>query len=287
MICRRGNSPPSAQDNILQLYLDEIGRYPLLNHEEQRRLAEKACAGDLHARHALVRANLRFVVSMARRYRHSGVPLIDLISEGNLGLLKAAEYFDPERGYHFVSYAGWWVRQAILRAISERSRLIRLPWNRAGELLNLERERQELELERSGPAPLADVAKRLNQDASHLLYLLNCARPPLSLDYPAQEGLDAQPLSELVPDRAGACPADVAVASSLRDNVRELLGALSQKEAEILRHRFGLDGRRCLSLQELGRMYCLSKERIRQIEKQALHKLRNPSHRRRLEAYIA
>lgn len=277
----------ASQESILQLYLNEIGRYPLLTAEEERRLAEKASAGDPIARHALVRANLRFVVSVARRYQHNGIPLMDLIGEGNLGLLRAVECYDAAKGYHFISYAAWWVRQAILKAISEKSRLIRLPWNRANELLRIERERAELQNERQGPARLGALARRLEVEESHLHNLLNCARRPLSLDSATAEGADAPLLRELIPDRSAGGPADSAIQESLRENLRELLDALSEKEAEILRYRFGLGGRKRLSLQQLGRMYRLSKERVRQIEKRALEKLRVSSRRRRLEAYIA
>jgi len=195
-----------SENSILQVYLNEIGRYPVLSHDEQRRLAERASAGDVSARHALVRANLRFVVSVARRYQHNGLPLMDLISEGNLGLLRAVECYDADRGYHFISYAAWWVRQGILKAISDKSRLIRLPWNRANELLNIERERCELQAERSGAAHLGALAERLEVEESHLHNLLNCARRPLSLDCPARDGVDALPLRELIPDREDPGP---------------------------------------------------------------------------------
>jgi RNA polymerase primary sigma factor len=276
-----------GEETLLQLYLNEIGRYPLLSHQEEKRLCLRAAAGDQEARHALIRANLRFVVSVAKRYQHNGIPLADLISEGNLGLMRAAESYDATKGYHFISYAAWWVRQAILKAISEKSRLIRLPWNRANELLNIERERCELENERSGPAATAALARRLEMDQSHLHNLLNCARRPLSLDRPAGDSADTAPLGELIPDLERCGPADAAIRESLKDTIAELLRALTEKEAEILRYRFGLDGRKCLSLQELGGIFRLSKERIRQIEKRALNKLRGPSRRRLLEAFIA
>jgi RNA polymerase primary sigma factor len=276
-----------SEESLLQLYLNEIGRYPLLSRQEERRLAVRAAAGDGEARHELIQANLRFVVSVAKRYQHNGIPLMDLISEGNLGLMKAIECYDADKGYHVISYAAWWVRQSILKAISDKSRMIRLPWNRANELLHIERHRSELQNERSGAAGIADLARRMEVDESHLHNLLNCARRPLSLDCPARDGVDTSPLRELIPDEGRCGPADAVIRQSLRENVAELLGALTDKEAEILRHRFGLGDRKCLSLQELGRMYSLSKERVRQIEKRALDKLRVSSRRHVLEAYIA
>ena len=217
-----------SQASILEMYLDEIGRYPLLSREEERRLGERSASGDLEARHALVRANLRFVVTVARRYQHNGVPLMDLISEGNLGLMRAAECYDVTRGHPFVSYAVWWVRQSILKAISDKSRLIRLPWNRANELVRLDKERAELQNERSGPAATAELARRLSVDELDLHNLMNCARPPLSLDSPAAEEGGGSPLLELVPDPVHSGPVETVIRRSLERNVAQLLGALTR-----------------------------------------------------------
>ena len=274
-------------DDLLCLYLREISRYPLLNREEEEILTRRAVAGDREAKEKLIRANLRFVVTVAKRYRTKDIPLLDLINEGNIGLLKAVEHFDVNKGYHFISYAAWWVRQSILKALSEKSRMIRLPWNRANELVHIERKRREMMAESTKAADLGRIAEELGMSEDHVHNLISLSRAPLSLDSPVQGDADFALLGDLIHDTAGKSPEEAAVSRSLSDHIRDLLETLTPKEAEILCLRYGLNGEKSLSLREIGRLYRLSRERVRQIEKKAITKLRAPSCRRLLEAYVA
>jgi RNA polymerase primary sigma factor len=277
-------------DNLLCLYLREINRYPLLTREEEEILTRRAVGGDREAKEALIRANLRFVVAVAKRYRTRDFPLLDLINEGNIGLLKAVEHFDVKRGYHFISYAAWWVRQSILKALSDKSRMIRLPWNRANELVHIERKRREMLSEDSKAADLGRIAEELGMSEGHVHNLISVSQTPLSLDSPVQwlkGDADLCLLGDLLYDTAGESPEEAVVSQSLSDHIRDLLETLTPKEAEILSLRYGLNGEKRLSLREIGLQYLLSRERVRQIEKKAITKLRAPSCRRLLEAYVA
>ena len=258
-----------ADENLLVLYLKEINKVRLLSREEEVELARAAARGNEVAKEKLVRANLRFVVNIAKKYQRRGLPLEDLISEGNIGLLRAIDRFDVEKGYHFISYAVWWIRQSILNAINEKARTIRLPVNRAMELTQLEND-----LER-GSAP--------SQRASRLFAV---AREPISLDAPVGMGDDASPFGDTVEDKSSLPHDDRVIAQALRDDIQAVLGTLARKEAEIIALRFGLNGGRALSLRELGVRYRLTKERIRQIEKKALRQLQAQAPRQILAAYL-
>jgi RNA polymerase primary sigma factor len=264
---QKEKKPSRTGENLLLLYLKDINRIPLLSRSEEETLAREATRGNPVAKEKLIRANLRFVVNIAKKYQHRGLPLEDLISEGNIGLMHAIERFDVEKGYHFISYAVWWIRQSILSAISEKSRTIRIPMNRSLELAKLEYE--------GGEHATGSLAR-----------LLSISREPLSLDAPFNPEEESSPFGETVEDKRLPLQEDLAIESSLRDDLNAALSTLARKEAEILRARFGLNGRKPLSLRELGQRYKLTKERIRQIERRALRQLQSPSRSRLLRAYV-
>jgi len=273
-------------ENVISMYLREINRIPLLTREEEDRYARLAAKGEKEARDKLLRANLRFVVNVAKKYQNQGLPLSDLISEGNIGLINAIERFDVDKGYHFISYAVWWIRQAILKAICEKSRMIRLPLNRANELVQIEKTRKYLQSEKGEDTEIREIAKTLNMQAAHVSDLINISRDLVSLDTPVYAEKDSSLLGDFVEDQGHKLPEDVIVSESLKDDINTLLDTLSEKESEILQYRFGLNGRSPLSLKEIGDKYHLTKERIRQIEKKALKRLQHPNRSRLLEPYM-
>jgi RNA polymerase primary sigma factor len=273
-------------ENILSLYLKEINRIPLLTRSEEEQTATLAAQGDKAAKNRLIKANLRFVVNVAKKYQNQGLPLADLISEGNIGLINAIERFDVSKGYHFISYAVWWIRQAILKAICEKSRMIRLPLNRANELVQIEKVRKELGGAGRGDSEIVEIARQLDMDEDHVADLINISRDLISLDTPIYDEKDSSLLSDFVEDRGYKAPHEVVVDKALREEINSVLDTLSQKEADIIQYRFGLNGRRPMSLKEIGSRYKLTKERIRQIEKKALKRLQHPSRSSPLRAYM-
>ena len=277
----------SSADNILSLYLAEINKIALLTREEEEDYARRAAKGDLIAKNRLIRANLRFVVTVAKKYQNLGLPLADLISEGNIGLMNAIERFDVEKGYHLISYAAWWIRQAILKAICGKSRMIRLPLNRANELVQIEKVRKELQTDNGSDLETKEIARQLDMDKKHVADLINISRDLVSLDKPIYDNKDSSLLSDFVEDTGNRLPDDQAIDRSLKEDINELLKALTEKEGDIIQYRFGLNGKRPMSLKEIGNRYKLSKERIRQIEKRALKRLQHPSRSQFLRSYIA
>jgi RNA polymerase primary sigma factor len=273
--------------NVLSTYLREINQIPLLTREEEDFFSRKARAGEEDAKATLARANLRFVVNVAKRYRNQGLPLSDLISEGNIGLINAIDRFDPDKGYHFISYAVWWIRQAITKAIYEKARMIRLPQNRIFELSRIEKTRTQLQSDRGRDPGVDDVAKALDMDGTHVASMLNISRDHVSLETPISKDKDPSLLGDFVEDTDRDGPEDETMESALRDEINKVLESLSDREATIIQYRFGLNGNQPLSLQELGNRFSLTKERIRQIEQRALRKLRDPERSERLQSYIA
>ena len=273
--------------NVLSTYLREINQIPLLTREEEDFFSRRAREGDEDAKATLARANLRFVVNVAKRYRNQGLPLSDLISEGNIGLINAIDRFDPDKGYHFISYAVWWIRQAITKAIYEKARMIRLPQNRIFELSRIEKTRTQLQSDRGRDPGVDDVAKALDMDGTHVASMLNISRDHVSLETPISKDKDPSLLGDFVEDTDRDGPEDETMESALRDEINKVLESLSDREATIIQYRFGLNGKQPLSLQELGNRFSLTKERIRQIEQRALRKLRDPERSERLQSYIA
>ena len=274
-------------ENVLSIYLREINKIPLLTREEENRYARQAEAGEKFAKDKLVQANLRFVVSVAKRYQNQGLPLSDLISEGNIGLMNAIERFDVDKGYHFISYAVWWIRQAILKAICEKSRMIRLPLNRANELVQIEKVRKDTQGIRGEVAEIRKIAQTLNMDQDHVADLINISRELISLETPVYAEKDSSILSDFVEDEGYTSPDSEVIEKALKEDINNVLSTLTDKENEIVQYRFGLNGRSPLSLKEIGDRYSLTKERIRQIEKKALKRLQHPNRINRLQPYIA
>ena len=274
-------------DNVLSSYLKEINKIPLLKREEEKNYARKAAQGDQPSKEKLIKANLRFVVNVAKKYQNQGMPLADLISEGNLGLMNAIDRFDVDKGYHFISYAVWWIRQSILKAICEKSRMIRLPLNRANELVQIEKIRKELQNTNGLEPEMEEIARRLHMNKEHVEDLIHISRDLVSLDTPVYTEKDSSLLGDFVEDTGYQTPDEVLVQKSLKDDIDNLLRTLSEKEADIIKFRFGLGGRNPLSLKEIGKKYKLTKERIRQIEKKALKRLQHPSRSMYLRAYLS
>ncbi|MDR2079858.1 MAG: RNA polymerase sigma factor RpoD/SigA [Treponema sp.] len=285
---RKTNGNFCSDENVLSLYLTEINRIPLLTREEEDTTARAAAKGDGEAREKLVNANLRFVVNVAKKYQGQGLPLSDLISEGNIGLLNAVERFDVDKGYHFISYAVWWIRQAVLKAICEKSRMIRLPLNRANELVQIEKARKLTQESHSAEGEIQEIARLCRMDSDHVADLINISRDFVSLDNPVyHSGKDSSILGDFIEDDHYRSPDQDAVEGALQDDIETVLETLNQKEADIIRYRYGLGNKTPMSLKEIGDRFNLTKERIRQIEKKALKRLQHPSRQRILESYVA
>lgn len=278
----------TKDDSILAMYLKDINKIPLLTHEEETELALKAAAGDNEAKKKIVNSNLRFVVNVAKKYQNHGLDLTDLISEGNIGLLTAIDRFEVSKGYHFISYAVWWIRQSILKAICEKSRSIRLPLNRANELVQIEHARKVLSGNKTEEQEFTEVAKMLNMSLSHVREMINISRDMVSLD--AEVGNsdhDRTSLGDFVEDTATPQPDEKILAEAMSNDIAAVLDTLKPNEAKVLRLRFGLNGAKPMSLKEVGDICNLTKERIRQIEKHAITRMQHPTRLRRLEAYVA
>ena len=274
-------------ENVLSMYLREINRIPLLSREEENDYATRAAAGDEQAKAILAKSNLRFVVNVAKKYQNQGLPLADLIAEGNLGLLNAIDHYDVTKGYHFISYAVWWIRQAILKSICEKSRMIRLPLNRANELVQIEKARALFEGELSEDAEIREVAEFLEMEPEHVKDIISISRDLISLDAPVYDEKNSTTVGELIENEHHESPEQTAIQSSLRDDINKVLGTRTVKEREIVEYRFGLNGKRPMSLKEIGDRMHLTKERIRQIEKAALKKVSVPETMEILQAYVA
>lgn len=278
-------SPRTGETNTLAMYLREINRIPLLTREEEDKIAREAARGSKAAQDRLVNANLRFVVNVAKKYQGQGLPLEDMISEGNIGLLNAVQRFDVEKGYHFISYAVWWIRQAILKAICEKSRMIRLPLNRVNELVQIEKARKFVQ--DGSDSEIREVAKLLDMDPARVSELLSISRDMVSLEHPLYEEKDSSSIGDFIEADRYQAPDAMAVESALRDDIETVLDTLDVKEAEVIRFRYGLGNKSPLSLKEIGDRFDLTKERIRQIEKKALKRLQHPARRKVLETYVA
>ena len=275
-------------DEVLAMYLKEINKLPLLTHEEEVELAKKAQAGDKLAKDKIVKANLRFVVKVAKQFQNHGLDLNDLISEGNIGLLNAIEKFDVSKGYHFISYAVWWIRQSILKAICEKSRAIRLPLNRANELVRIEHARKVVAGNKTESQEFEEIAKMLNMEPSHVREMVNISRDMVSLDADVNNSdNDHSQVADFCEDESFNRPDEVVMERFMKKDIDNVLETLRPNEAKVIRLRYGLNGVKPMSLKEVGDECNLTKERIRQIEKHAIVRLQHPTRARRLASYMA
>jgi RNA polymerase primary sigma factor len=276
--------------NIISLYMREISRVPLLNREEEESLARLAAAGDVAAREKLVKSNLRFVISIAQKYRGQGLPLEDLISEGNLGLLTAVERFDVEKGYRFITYAVWWIRQSITKAISEKGRMIRLPVSKKGELSQIDRSAKEIPSEAAGTEDdeIARIARLLKMPVQKTKHLMQVKQEVLSLEEPLLASYDdSLTRKDTIADECNRSPGEAMERDDLKRELDTIIDSLGKRSAEIIRCRYGLGNSGVKTLQELGERFNLSRERVRQLEKRALWKIQQSPRFAMLKAYIA
>ena len=274
-----------ATDDPVRMYLKEIGKVPLLSAEEELEIAQRMAAGDEEARKKLSESNLRLVVSIAKRYVGRGMQFLDLIQEGNLGLIKAVEKFDYSKGYKFSTYATWWIRQAITRAIADQARTIRIPVHMVETINKVMRVSRQL-LQELGHDPTSEeIAREMGMSVDKVREILKIAQEPVSLETPIGEEEDSH-LGDFIPDDDAPAPSEAASYTLLKEQLISVLGTLTPREERVLKLRFGLEDGRARTLEEVGREFKVTRERIRQIEAKALRKLRHPSRSRKLKDSI-
>ncbi len=281
-----GRGGSGSDDGSLDVYLREISRYPLIPQEEEVRLAQLIRQADEEALDKLVRSNLRFVVSVAKKYQNQGVSLSDLINEGNLGLIRAAHKFDETKGIKFISYAVWWIRQAILQALAEQSRIVRVPLNRAGTLHRITRRSAALQQELGRDPTAAEVAEGMDIDVEEVEKTLAISQNHVSLDAPMAPGEDNRLLDYLA-DTQNPGPDAETFERALTQSIEEVLASLREREAKILRLYFGLDSPEPMTLEEIGAQLGITRERVRQIKEKALSRLRHVSRAKALESFLS
>lgn len=274
-----------AIDDPVKIYLKEIGRVPLLTAEEEIELAERMAKGDVKAKKRLAEANLRLVVSIAKRYVGRGMQFLDLIQEGNLGLIKAVEKFDHTKGFKFSTYATWWIRQAITRAIADQARTIRIPVHMVETITKVKKVSSQL-LHKNGHDPSPDeIADELEMPVERVREIMRIAQDPVSLETPIGEEEDSH-LGDFIPDDDAPAPAEAASLILLKEQLGEVLSTLTEREEKVLRLRFGLEDGRSRTLEEVGKEFNVTRERIRQIEAKALRKLRHPSRSKKVKDFL-
>ena len=274
-----------AVDDPVRMYLKEIGKVPLLSAEEEIELAKRMEQGDEYAKKKLCEANLRLVVSIAKRYVGRGMLFLDLIQEGNIGLIKAVDKFDWRKGYKFSTYATWWIRQAITRSIADQARTIRIPVHMVETINKLMRIQRQLLQEYGRDVKPEERAKEMDLTVDKVREILKIAQEPVSLETPIGEEEDSH-LGDFIEDDKIASPSDAATFSMLKEQLMEVLGTLTDREQEVLKLRFGLEDGRARTLEEVGKEFDVTRERIRQIEAKALRKLRHPSRSKKLKDYL-
>ncbi len=275
----------NRESQSLDKYLQEIGKVELLDPEEEIELARRIKKGDQKSLEKLTKANLRFVVSVAKQYQNQGLSLGDLINEGNLGLIKAAKRFDETRGFKFISYAVWWIRQSILQALAEQSRIVRLPLNRVGALNKIGEAFSALEQEFEREPSASELAEELDMSLFEVADTLKISGRHLSMDAPFIQGEDNR-LLDVIQDERTPMPDHILVRESLSKEVERALGTLTEREAEVIRLYFGLGREHSLTLEEIGEKFQLTRERVRQIKEKAIRRLRHATRSRQLRAYL-
>ena len=275
----------SGLDDPVRMYLKEIGKVPLLTAEQEQDLAQRMLAGDQDAKDMLIEANLRLVVSIAKRYLGRGMQFLDLIQEGNLGLIKAVDKFDHSKGFKFSTYATWWIRQAITRAIADQARTIRIPVHMVETINRLVRVQRQLIQELGREPEVEEIAKEMDIPVEKVREIQKISQEPVSLEKPIGEEEDSH-LGDFIPDDDAMSPADQVAYTLLKEQLLEAMSSLTPREEKVLRLRFGLDDGRQRTLEEVGHEFRVTRERIRQIEAKALRKLRHPSRSKKLKDYI-
>jgi RNA polymerase primary sigma factor len=273
------------EKSVLDIYFDELRRIPLLSREEEERYARRAREGDQEAKDMLVRSNLRFVVQVAKKYKKCGLPLSDLISEGTIGLMNAVDRYDVDRGYHFISYAVWWIHQGILKAISQKARMIRLPLNKVAEVTKIKKMLSADQQPAEEKVALSGAAKAVGRDVKSVEHLLRVSQHHVSLDKEVDHEEDPSRLGDFIADPTGKDPQAEVVDQALSEEIAKVLDTLPHREAEVIKDRYGFEDRKPLSLKEIGNRYNVSKERVRQIQIKALRKLKEPWRNARLRNY--
>ncbi len=279
-----GTTDTFTSDNV-KMYLSEIGSIPLLTAEEEVDLGKKISQGDKNAKDVLCNSNLRLVVSVAKKYMNKGLPLSDLIQEGNLGLIKAVEKYDPYKGYKFSTYAVWWIKQGILRAIADKGKIIRVPVHMNETINKQVRVTRQLVQELGRDPSNEEVAREMGITVDKLMDIQKYAQDPVSLETPLGEDEDSF-LGDFIPDEEAAQPQNEVAKALLKEQINAVLSTLSEKEEAIIRMRFGLDGNEPCTLEDVGNKFSVTRERIRQIESKALKKLRHPSKAKLLQDYL-
>jgi RNA polymerase primary sigma factor len=275
----------ASDEGSLDQYLREISQYPLITRDDEVSLAQRIRTGCEESLDKLVRSNLRFVVSVAKKYQNQGVSLSDLINEGNLGLIRAAHKFDETKGIKFISYAVWWIRQAILQALAEQSRIVRVPLNRAGTLHRIGKRSSALLQELGREPTVEEIAEGMDITQEEVAKTLSISQGHLSLDAPLSPGEDNK-LLDYLPDTQNPGPDDETFEHALTESIEEVLSTLKEREARILRLYFGLDGQEPMTLEEIGGMLGITRERVRQIKEKALARLRHVSRAKALESFL-
>ena len=278
-----------VSDDSVRLYLREIGKIPLLNAEEELALAQKVVAGDKKAKDKMAEANMRLVVSIAKRYSGRGLDFLDLIQEGNTGLLRAVEKFDPDKGFKFSTYATWWIRQAITRAIADQARTIRIPVHMVETINKLLRTQRRMTQELNREPTIEELAKELEMEPEKVEYVIKIKQDITSLDAGVGrdgDGDDESVLGDFIEDEDGATPEESATSQLLKEQVQSVLSTLSDREQKIIKMRFGLENGKSHTLEEVGQEFAVTRERIRQIEAKALAKLRKHKDAKKLHEYL-